>query len=201
MKKNTNANRGPGRPMYAPKFPRSLMFTMTAFCEANGVNPETGKGKNCSKLTLIKFLGRKQGKSLVARLKATAEPNSDTGLGRKPFLFCMKDRLDEAKAKIAEWDAKAKAKETPKAKAPRKARTPKTVTVDVGVSQTTQDYEAQKAALLAPTVAPVITPDPTPAPEATPAVAEDNAPAPEAVAAETAAVAAEATAPEVPVTA
>lgn len=181
MKKNTNANRGPGRPMYAPKFPRSLMFTMTAFCVANGVNPETGKGENCSKLTLIKFLGRKQGKSLVVRLKATAKPNSDNGLGRKPFLFCMKDRLDEAKAKLAGTEVKA-----PKAtRAPRKT---KTVTVDVGLSQTSQDYEAQKAALLAPT-APAVTPDPTPAIETPAPEPPTPSPAPEVVADVTAPVA------------
>lgn len=186
MKKNanTNANRGPGRPMYTPKFPRSLRWTMRDFCEVNGVNPETGKGKACSKLTLIKFLDRdmhpriKSGKnagklnkavlrpdSVVIRLEETAKPESDSGLGRKAFLHCLRSRKDELKGKTA----KAAVKSTRKAK---------TVTVDVGTG--TADYEATKTALLAPAVdiAPAApTPEVT-APAETPAATAEAVPAP-----------------------
>lgn len=174
MKSNTN--RGPGRPMYNPVIPRGK-FTMTEFCIANGVNPKTGKGKNCSKLTLIKFLGRKQGKALIMKVKGeTADPQSKKGLGRKAFLYTRKAGVTVPKTSAAAPTPKA----TAKRKYTRKATAP---------AATTADYEATKAALLAPTPVVSITPDPTPAP-----VAEDAAPAPEAVAAETATVASEATA-------
>jgi len=167
MKKNSTT-RGPGRPMYSPVIPRGK-FTMNDFCIANGVNPKTGKGKNCSKLTLIKFLGRKQGKALIAKVKGeTADPNSKKGLGRKAFLYQRKAGVTIPKADVSA----PKATKTPR-KYTRKATAP---------ASTTADYEATKAALLAPTPAVTITPDPTPDPAP---VAKDQAP--EAVAAETAA--------------
>lgn len=183
MKKNSKSN-GPGRPQYEIKWPRGK-FTFTDLEIENGVNPKTGKGKNCTTLTLRKGLKRdqaKRGHSVIVCLKdILAEPNSKSGLGRKQLVY--------ARRSMAEKYATAKS-------APRKAKAD--VTVDVAntptapvdaVSQGTVDYEAQKAALLAPTPAVTITPDPTPAP-----VAEDAAPAPEAVAAETANVAETATA-------
>lgn len=180
MKKNTAKHSHPGRPKYVPVIPRGK-FTMIEFCIANGVNPKNGKGKNCSKLTLIKFLKRKEGKALVQKVKdELAEPTSKKGLGRKAFLFQRREGVTmptptitlRAKGKSAKA---ASATPAPKRKYTRKA-----------TSTATADYEATKAALLAPAV--TITPDPTPAPEATPApepVAETAAPA-EPVAAEVA---------------
>ena len=188
MKKNSKSN-GPGRPQYEIKWPRGK-FTFTDLEIENGVNPKTGKGKNCTTLTLRKGLKRdqaKRGHSVIVCLKdILAEPNSKSGLGRKQPVY--------ARRSVAE-------KYATKTSAPRKAKADVTVNVSTtapvdAVSQSTVDYEAQKAALLAPTPAVTITPEP---------VAETPAPAPEAVAAETAAVAETAqaevaTAPE-PVTA
>lgn len=189
MKKNSKSN-GPGRPQYEIKWPRGK-FTFTDLEIENGVNPKTGKCKNCTTLTLRKGLKRdhaKRGHSVIVCLKdILAEPNSKSGLGRKQLVY--------ARRSMAEKYATAKS-------APRKAKADVSVNVSTApvdaVSQSTVDYEAQKAALLAPTPAVTITPDPTPAPVA-------ETPAPEAVAAETAAVAETAqaevaTAPE-PVTA
>ena len=150
----------PGRPMYNPVIPRGK-FTMTDFCTANGVNPKTGKGKQCSKLTLIKFLGRKQGKALVMKVKGeTTDPNSKSGLGRKAFLYTRRAGVTAPKSTIA--------KTAPKAT--RKTRKAKDVTVNVGISPSTANYEAQKAALLAPTPA-VVTPAPAPTPADEPVAA------------------------------
>lgn len=160
MKNTTVKHNGPGRPMYNPVIPRGK-FTIAEFCEANGVNPKTGKGKACSKLTLIKFLGRKQGKALIVRVKGeTANPNSKKGLGRKAFLYTRRAGVTVPKATAAP----VKQTRTRKATAPT----------------ATSDYEATKSALLAPTPAVVITPDPTPAPETAPVV--DVAPVSEPVA-------------------
>ena len=49
---STASKKSPGRPKYVPVIPKSK-FTMSDFCEANGVSLKTGKGKSCSKLTLI----------------------------------------------------------------------------------------------------------------------------------------------------
>jgi hypothetical protein len=159
MSKNIKANRGPGRPAYQPKFPKSLKWTMADWCEANGINPKTGKGPKCAKLTLIKnmaddmFHTLKNGKpdrsnprrnSLIIQVKDEyREPASKDGLGRKCSVFALRARL-----------AGSKTAKTP--------RTPK-VSVNVGT-----DYDAVKAALLAPTPAVEIT---APVAEVTPEVA------------------------------
>ena len=158
MSKNIKANRGPGRPAYSPKFPKSLKWTMADWCEANGINPKTGKGPNCSKLTLIKYKNNHP-KDFVRVKNEFREPASKDGLGRKCFLFSLSARAKSAKATKA-------------------AKVSKKVTVNVGT-----DYDAVKAALLAPTPtvdipAPVeVTPEVVPAvaetvtaPEATPAL-------------------------------
>lgn len=148
----------PGRPLYAPKFPRKAEWTLKDFCVANEVDPETGKGPRCSKLTLIKWLGRdkaRKGRSLVKRLDHTASPDSEKGLGRKAFLFSLREKMT-ADASDTEITAPAtdSAPETP---APS------------DVSAETSAYEAQKAALLgSPTpVVDITTPAET-TPEATP---------------------------------
>jgi hypothetical protein len=138
MKKNTT-HKGPGRPKYEPIIPKSR-FTMADFCEANGVDLKTGKGENCAKLTLIQFLARdrkRKGQSLIVRLKETfAEPNSKSGLGRKAMVYQLRSKFEAHKAKTAPI---------------RKSAAP----------VTTEDYETQKAAILAP-VAEI---NPTPAAE------------------------------------
>lgn len=166
--KSTVANNGPGRPRFTPKIPQGR-FTLRKFCEFNGVNPDTGKGDNCSRLTLIQFINRdaaeKKNKSVLVKLPDTVKPHGEKGLGRKAFLYCRREKLATLNTKDST--------KAPKAKASK-------VSVDVGTS--TADYEAQKAALLAPTPAVDITPT---APEETPAVAPEAAPAEVAPAAET----------------
>lgn len=175
--KTANENRCPGRPAYEPKFPRSLEWTFADFMEANEVNPETGKGPKCSKLTLTKYLdrdmyhpiesGKYKGKpdrnrprknSLVVKSDKTREPNSESGLGRKTFVFYLRAKQDSIKpAKVSVKVGTAAAK-------PHKARKAHTV------SESTADYEAQKAALLAPITAVTITPEVAPVAETAPEV-------------------------------
>ena len=155
----------PGRPLYVPKFPRKVEWTLKDFCVANEVDPETGKGPRCSKLTLIKWLGRdkaRKGRSLVKRLDHTAAPDSEKGLGRKAFLFSLREKLTNDSTPDAAPDTTDAAPDT-------------TDAAPADVSTATADYEAQKAALLAPapavdiTTAPEATPEQTPA-DAVPAV-------------------------------
>jgi hypothetical protein len=144
----------PGRPLYVPKFPRKAEWTTNDFCVANDVDPVTGKNTNpkgtkkgCSKLTLIKWLARdkaRKGRSLVKRLDHTAPPNSENGLGRKAFLFSLREKLNPDTAPA----------------------TPVVIpSVTDDLSPEISDYEAQKAALLG-TSTPVV--DITPAPEKMP---------------------------------
>ena len=157
MKKNSKSN-DPGRPQYEIKWPRAK-FTFTDLEIENGVNPNTGKGKNCTTLTLRKGLKRdqaKRGHSVIVCLKdILAEPNSKSGLGRKQLVYARRSMAEKYANKTS---------------APRKAKADVPVNVSTApvdaTSQATVDYEAQKAALLAPTPAVTITPDPTPAPVA-----------------------------------
>lgn len=223
----------PGRPKYIPKFPTRKEFTFQDILDANGVetNPKSarcGKGEDCSLLTIRKNLERdmyfhKSGKpeskatrtrvnprSLVCLIHGvTAEPNSESGLGRRALVYCLRVNKDS----VTNSAPKAI---TPKAivapKATRKARTPK------NTSQTpvSDALDRMHAVLAAPEVAPaaltvpavtiappvpevapevpsaVNTPAPvsepiaeTPALEASPVVAEASAPAPEAAPAST----------------
>jgi hypothetical protein len=151
----------PGRPHYVPKFPRKTEWTMNDFCVANDVDPESGKninpkgsGKGCSRLTLIKWMARdkaRKSKSLVKRLDHTAPPMSENGLGRKAFLFSLREKLNHVAP-------------TPEETAP--AASPEIV----DVSSETSSYEEQKAALLGtPTPVMDIT---TPEPDETPVMPE-----------------------------
>lgn len=94
--KTPKTARGVGRPRYEATVPQGK-FTMRQFCEINGVDPETGKGEKCSKLTLIKFLARdakKKGMSMIVRLKdETRAPAGEKGLGRKAFVFVRRSKL------------------------------------------------------------------------------------------------------------
>jgi hypothetical protein len=154
----------PGRPAYIPVVPRGR-FTMNDLCEANGVNLKSGKGKNCSRLTLVKWVAKQLGNKrsgLIVKVKdETSEPNSKKGLGRKAFLYIRR----------ATNGLKTAAKSN--------------VSVKMG---TTADYEATKAALLGtPVTAVTVAPTPAPAPAAEP-VTETAPVAPAAPTAETATV-------------
>jgi len=165
----SNINRGPGRPAYEVKWPTSK-FTMADLMEKNGVNPKTGKGKFCTKLTLVKALARdhaKRGHSFIVKLDETREPNSKSGLGRKTFVYIRRSKLDTLKTASKSTASVNVGTKSTKTRAPK-------------VTSTTADYEATKADLLAPVPAVTITPDPTPAPEAEPATLEataENSPA------------------------
>jgi hypothetical protein len=134
----------PGRPAYIPVIPRGR-FTMNDLCEENGVNLKSGKGKNCSRLTLVKWVAKQLGNKrsgLIVKVKdETSEPNSKKGLGRKAFLYIRRV--------VAKDGLKTAAKSN----------------VSVKMTPTTESYEATKAALLG-TPAPAVTvAAPTPAAE------------------------------------
>ena len=108
----------PGRPRYEMKFPRSAEWTFTQLMAANGVETDKsskrfGKGDRCSMLTLRKNLkhdmfradGARKATSLVVEVKGvTAEPDSDSGLGRRATLY----RLRSVPAKDHSTDKPAK---------------------------------------------------------------------------------------------
>lgn len=184
MKNSKNSNtvksvkRGPGRPKYSPKFPRSLRFTFGQLCEVNGVdtrqtlangkeNPEYLKGENCTGLTLRKFLKRdkaRKNKSNIVLLKGQfGKPDSESGLGKPPSLYCLRERLDEATIAAP---VKATKKSPAKAKA-SPVTVPLTDTpaapANDAVSTETKAYETLKNELLAPVpVVAISTPAPTP---------------------------------------
>lgn len=209
MKKNSKSKTStatkydhPGRPRYTMKFPTSAEWTFTQLMARNGVETDPkskrfGKGEDCTMLTLRKNMEadmylHKEGKPLISKWRTrvnarsqvvlvegvTAEPDSESGLGRRALLY----RLRSVPAKVHAKPAKV----APKAKAPRKARTPKTAPGDV--SESTKQYEEIKAILAAPTPAVTITPTPEVAPviptAPAPVAVEVPAPAPEAPAAE-----------------
>jgi hypothetical protein len=204
-----NKHSHPGRPKYMPKFPRSNEWTFTQFMEANDIetNPASaklGKGPNCTMLTLRKFMKRDmwnvkgKGRNKVVRARpnsvivnvrgVTAEPNSESGLGRRANLYALRVNKDSI------------SKPAPKASAPKATkatRKPRAVKATASTSQTPTADALDKihAALAAPeptpaltvpavTIAPPVveaapapeTPAPAPAPEAAP-VAETPAPA------------------------
>jgi hypothetical protein len=103
--KNTIGTREhPGRPRYEMKYPKSAEWTFTQLMKANGVNTELGsktfgKGENCTMLTLRKNLKHDMfTKSkrvnphsvVVAVMGATAEPDSESGLGRRAKLYRLR---------------------------------------------------------------------------------------------------------------
>ncbi len=151
--------RGVGRPSYPIKWPNGK-FTMADLMVANGVNPKNGKGKLCTKLTLVKGLqrdmfmvgdngkpdtNRPRRNSTIVRVKdETREPNSKSGLGRKTFVYIRRAKLVKGKDVTVNVGTKAKST-APKSEA----------------------YEAQKAALLAPEPAVAPTEVAAPAAEST----------------------------------
>jgi len=176
-KKNTAAvikHDHPGRPRYEMKFPRSAEWTFTQLMAVNGVDTDKGsktfgKGPNCTMLTLRKNLEadmylHAEGKPCISKHRTrvnprsqvclvdgvTAEPDSESGLGRRAALF----RLRSVAAKDHSKD------KAPKAKAPRKAK--------VKAENVSETIEAEAKKILAePTVAVTITPA---APETAPVI-------------------------------
>lgn len=140
--KNKN-QRGPGRPMADINIPNKK-FTFADLVEANS---------HVTPLTLRKFLKRdasRKGKSEVVLVKdETREPNHKKGLGRKTYVYIRRSKANALKTA-------------------RKS----TVSVALAPAKTTADYEATKAALLAP--------DPTPAPAPATDIQIADAPAPAA---------------------
>ena len=175
MKKNTKQTKynNPGRPRRQVTIPKAKVFSFSDIQDANGCdsNPKSktyGKAltkDGCTTLCLRNFLKRdnaRKGKSLIVKVKGvTAEPNSESGLGRRKDLYCLRVNKDSIS--------------TPTQKI-RKVRTPKST----GCS--TPDYEAMKAAICTPSPEPapasVTIPVATFAPEATPAPVTPVAPAP-----------------------
>lgn len=190
------------------KFPTRKEWTFTDLMRANEVetNPASkryGKGPKCTMLTLRKNMEadmyfHKEGKPLISKNRTrvnphsqvvlidgvTAEPDSESGLGRRALLYCLRVNKDNV-------SKTPRATSTPKvvaAKAPRKARTPKAAT-STSQTPTADALDKIHAALAAPeptpsvtvpavTITPEVTPAPAPAPAATPEpVAETPAPA------------------------
>jgi len=159
--KNEKSTRGPGRPSYEPRFPKSKEFTFADFAEANGIDLKTGKGEQCTPLTLRKWLKRDQatkGHSVLVLVKGvTADPQGKKGLGRRALVYSLRDKA---------------------------SATSKPHTTKGSLSKATEKYEAQKAEIATPeaTVAvPVlnVTPEaPAPTPEP-PVASETPTPAPE----------------------
>jgi hypothetical protein len=182
--KNTKQSKHshPGRPRYDIKWPKSREFTKKQICETNDIdmrrkvngklNGNWGKGPCCTLLTINKGVARdlaKRGHSVLIRLKETAEPDSESGLGRRATLYCL--RVKGASVKHATVAPKVSTVKTP-----RKARTPKSTSQ----TPTADKLDAIHAILAQPSTptpaltvpAVVIAPEaPAPAPEAAPAPA------------------------------
>jgi len=203
--KNKNANQSkhshPGRPKYSPKFPRSNEWTFTQFMEANGIetNPASvkfGKGPNCTMLTLRKFMTRDmwnvkgKGRNKVSRIRpnstivnvrgVTAEPNSESGLGRRANLYALRAKGVTSQVPAAKPVAKPVKTSTPKTvkvKTPRTPRTPKSQTPMADTLDKIHEILAQPIPTLT-VPALVIAPEaPAPAPETAPAPVAVEAPA------------------------
>lgn len=160
MNKNTKVSNGPGRPRYEPIIPKTK-FTFRRFEEINGVKPN-GRGPNCTRLTLRKFMDKdmyyhnKKGhraqlnpKSKIVLLDMQLPADSKTGKGRKQLVYCLRELASNIKLPKTTSAPAKDVKTSEVAKVTRKVRTPKLTTVDVSTS--TSEYEAKKAELLAPT--------------------------------------------------
>lgn len=201
--KNTKSKKHAGRPAYQPIFPKTDKWTFEDFQAAND-------GK-CTKLTLRNFLkgdmktedGKFRGNSIVKLIKNEFGEKHSSGMGRRPLLYHLRSvavvSTPSVETPKASKPAKVKKVKTPKAPKTSKPRKSKGSNVSVNVGTSTADYEAKKAALLAPETAPAVVETPaqvsieiaeTPAgtPETAPAVAETPAATPETVPAETLAV-------------
>ena len=214
MSKN-KSNRGPGRPAYEPVYPKHTPFSFREFCLAQGMEFKARSGQyikgtgTCTPLTINKHLG-KRGCPVVQIESMYAEPLSNKGLGRKAYMYQLRDGFTPEKTvAVTRVSVPVEAKDETATPAPakrkytRKAKTVKTVkatpvkakrkytrkaTVTTGTSQTPTADTLDKihAALAAPT--PALPPE-TPAPAAVNVPVVDI-PAPAPVAAPTPAPAA-----------
>ena len=93
---------GVGRPEYQPSFPRKTKWTFKDFCAAN--SDETGKMK-CAPLTLRNFItndNARKGHSVIILVKdEKSKILAENGLGRKPLLYSLRSKLDDAKMEPA----------------------------------------------------------------------------------------------------
>lgn len=180
---SNSLNRGPGRPPYAPIYPRTDEWTFEDWCNVNEVQTNRaskryGKGPKCSMLTLRKSLKRDMNlhdaetgevtranpRSTIVLVKGvTADPKSKKGLGRRALVYSLRSKA-KAVRKATTVEVPATASDTSIANAS-----------DTPIADA---YEATKAALLTPAV--TITPpiDPVPVETAPESIA---APAPEPV--------------------
>lgn len=184
--KNKNAKQNkqthPGRPKYAPKFPRSKEWTFTQFMEANGIeinsdSAKFGKGPNCTMLTLRKYMARdnqKKGHSEIVSVRGvTAEPNSESGLGRRANLYALRSKGVTPHVPAVK-PVKVSTPKTAKVKTPRTPKsTSQTPTADaldrIHAMLATPDPVTPVPALTVPVVtiapeAPVAVPEAAPAP-------------------------------------
>lgn len=180
----------PGRPRHNLKWPKSKQFTFSDIMDANGCDTRPGKnyGKalnedGCTMLTCRKNVEadmyfHKPGKPLIAKNRTrvnprseivlvkgvTSEPNSESGLGRRALLYCLRINKGSIKA------PKASTPKVAKVKVARKARTPKSTSQ----TPTADALDRIHAALATPEPTPAVTvPAVTIAPEApAPAPAE-----------------------------
>jgi hypothetical protein len=129
----------PGRPRYEMVYPRGAEWTFTQLMAVNGVNTIKGtkgygKGEKCTMLTLRKNLDRAlycltadgkvaspkklSAKSFVVPVKGvTADPESESGLGRRATLYRLrsvaaKDHTPKAKSKATTPKASKAVKDT-----------------------------------------------------------------------------------------
>ena len=176
----------PGRPRHTLKWPKSKQFTFSDIMDVNGCDTRPGKnyGKalnedGCTMLTVRKNLKndmyilhpktkkivRVNPRSEVVIVKGvTSEPNSESGLGRRGLVYCL--RVNKGSIKMP----KASTPKVAKVKVARKARTPKSTSQ----TPTADALDKIHAALAAPEPSPAVTvPAVTIAPEApAPAPAE-----------------------------
>ena len=200
--KNKNAKQSkythPGRPRYDIKWPKSREFTKKQICETNDIdmrrkvngklNDNWGKGPRCTLLTINKGVARdlaKRGHSVLIRLKETAEPDSESGLGRRATLYALRAKGASVKhATVVPPKTSAKPA-TVKTSAPKSKTSAKTSTKSQ--TPTADALDKIHAALAAPEPAPAAVTIPAvtiappvvetaPAPEVAP-VAETPAPA------------------------
>lgn len=156
----------PGRPKYNPVFPTTDKWTFNDFEITNGVDPQTGKGEKCSRLTLRKWLdadmyteeGNLRKSSQIVLVKKELSPSgSIKGLGRKRLVYQFRNKVNTDKVitdnPVVETPV---ADVTVNVGTDTVTETPETT----GISQETLNYEAKKLELFGPSIPVVeITPE------------------------------------------
>lgn len=140
MEKQANSK---GRPTYQPRFPTKNKWTFRNLCDVNGVVWITGKGKNCSKITLQKYMWRDaelKENSLIVNTGEVVKVKA----GRPPELFSLRSKYVPATDTPVTVDVGTE----PEQEQEQEPIIPH----DVTTVNTTEEYEALKANLLAPLV-------------------------------------------------